>query len=77
VGALLRLSADYSPDTISFFILLSLRKTKNVNMEKTVKETNLSHCGSYIDQQPMANTSSKAITVSSLSLMTDNANLTI
>jgi hypothetical protein len=46
-------------------------------MEKTVKETNLSHCGSYIDQQPIANTSRKAITVSNLSLMTDNANLII
>jgi hypothetical protein len=52
--------AGYSFDTFSSFKLLSLRKTKKVNMEKIHNATNLSHCGPHIAHEVIPQTMPKA-----------------
>jgi hypothetical protein len=59
-GALPHRFVGYSFDTFSSLKLLSLRKTKKVNMEKIVSAANLSHCGPHIAHAVIPQTMPKA-----------------
>ncbi len=52
--------SGYSFDTFSSFKLLSLRKTKKVNIEKIDSAANLSHCGPHIAHAVIPQTIPKA-----------------